>query len=76
MQLKPVENTSGDFVIDRLEDLLARAKNGDIVNFMFASVNTDGTVGSVWANGDQPYLLLGANEVVKAEFMHAETEMR
>ena len=76
MQLKPAESTSGDFVIDRLEDMLTRAKAGAIVNFMLASVNTDGTVGSVWANGDQPYLLLGANDVLKAEFMHAETEMR
>lgn len=42
--------TDQDHVVEALEDLLQRAKDGQIAGFVFAANLNDGNVATAWAN--------------------------
>lgn len=44
----------GDDVVEKIEEILTKAKNGEFKNFLFASEMMDGTVGTAWACCDLP----------------------
>ena len=41
--------TDGDDVVEKIEEILTKAKNGEFKNFLFAAEMMDGTVGTAWA---------------------------
>lgn len=43
---------SGNNIVTALEELLERAKQGDVVNFVFAGLCPDGNIATSWANAD------------------------
>ena len=43
-----------DDVVEKLEEILIKAKNGEFKNFIFASEMMDGAVGTAWACCDLP----------------------
>lgn len=67
---------SGDNVINRLEAALAAAKDGHISNVVILCSMNDGSVMDCWANGGDPFLIVGGLESIKREFMDACIEGR
>ena len=67
---------SGDDVIERLEEALAMAKDGLISNLVLVAAMNDGDVMDCWANGSNPYLIVGGLEGVKRDFMDCVIEGR
>ena len=69
--------TANQNVITTFENALESAKaDSGMLNCLLVTVSNDGTVRSAWANGNQPFTLLGILENVKAEFMDANIEKR
>lgn len=46
--------TEQDNVVKTLEDILAKAKNGEIKSFVIASEMQDGAIGTAWVSCDLP----------------------
>lgn len=67
---------SGENVIERLEQALEMAKAGDIKNCVISCVLNNGDVMDCWANGSDPFVVVGALESVKREFMDSIIEAR
>ena len=63
-------------VIERLEEALSMAKQGNIANLMIVMVDTDDNVMHGWANGNRPTLILGEMQCATHEFMIATTQRR
>ncbi|MCM3746532.1 hypothetical protein M3223_04105 [Paenibacillus pasadenensis] len=65
--------TPQDSVIEAIEFLLERAKDGEVTDFIFASHCPDGTVATSWANADfgQRCELIGH---AQADVMYAMVE--
>ena len=63
-------------VIERLEEALDMAKQGNIANLMIVMVDTDDNVMHGWANGNRPTLILGEMQCAAYEFMIATTQRR
>jgi hypothetical protein len=47
-------------VIERLEEVLAEAREGKVVGVAIATINLDGSIGSMWSDTDQFPSLLGS----------------
>ena len=69
-------NHNGDMVIERLEEALEMAKQGSIENCIIVMAQNDGSVVDCWANRSVPFLMTGALESIKLEFMTACIEKR
>ena len=67
---------NGDMVIERLEEALDMAKQGNIKNCIIVMATNDGAVVDCWANRNVPFLMTGALESIKLEFMTACIEKR
>ena len=63
-------------VIERLEEALDMAKQGNIANLMIVMVDTDDKVMHGWANGNRPTLIIGEMHCAMHEFMIANTQQR
>lgn len=63
-------------VIERLEEALDMARQGNISNLMIVMVDTDDNVMHGWANGNRPSLILGEMQCAAYEFMIATTQRR
>lgn len=63
-------------VIERLEEALDMAKQGNIANLMIVMVDTNDSVMHGWANGNRPSLILGEMQCAAYEFMIATTQRR
>jgi hypothetical protein len=44
--------TSNDSLVESLEGLLERAKNGEFMNYIFACNTSDGNIATGWCNAD------------------------
>jgi len=62
--------------IERLEEALDMAKQGNIANLMIVMVDTDDRVMHGWANGNRPTLIIGEMHSAMHEFMIANTQQR
>lgn len=76
VDFKSASNEPGERVVELLEAALAAAKKGDIENVMIVAVEKNADVWSGWANGSQPFSVVGALESVKLEFMNSCIEKR
>lgn len=56
-------------VIELAEDLLARAKAGEIVELAATMVLPDGAVGTAWAGGGDYHRMLGGIETLRFRMM-------
>lgn len=67
---------NGYNVEQRISELTEMLKANDIENIVIVAVKTDGSVIDCWANGTRPFVIVGALESVKLEFMNACIEQR
>lgn len=70
------EQFNGDNVEQRIAELTEMLKANDIENIVIVAVKHDGSVIDCWANGSCPFVIVGALESVKLEFMNACIEGR
>ena len=63
-------------VIERLEEALDMAKQGNIANLMIVMVDTEDNVMHGWANGNRPFLMIGELYCATNEFMMANVQRR
>ena len=66
--VKPETNTTGENVLERLEQAVEYAKEHPVQNVVIVMVSETGVV-DAWANGSKPFHVVGALESVKREFM-------
>lgn len=64
-------NPNGENVIERLEEALEMARNGGINNCIVIMDMSKGEIIDGWANNNNPFVMVGALESVKREFMDA-----
>ncbi|AJQ53990.1 TPA: hypothetical protein F3L15_09605 [Aeromonas hydrophila] len=74
INLAEVSKESGINVVSTLEQILDSAKRGEVINCLIVTVNSDYSCSRAWANGYQPFTLLGQLENAKAGFMEAHLE--
>lgn len=72
--LEEKEKKSGGNVIIRLEEALEMAKDGLIEDVFIVCTGTNKTVLRCWGNGCNPFLMLGAIESSKYDFMTENIE--
>ena len=66
----------GLHVKEQLESALKLAESNSISNVAIVMVNEDGDVMDCWANGNNPFAIVGGLESLKFEFMRAQIESR
>ncbi len=76
VELKPRTKEPGDNVVQRLEQALELARKGELSNVVVVAVLNNGDVMDCWANGSQPYAVVGGLEGLKFEFINACIEKR
>ena len=59
---------SSGLVLDRLEEALAMAKEGNISSCVVIMVSHNGDVVDCWAEGGKPFVIVGALESLKLRF--------
>jgi len=74
INLTEVSKESGVNVVSILEQALESAKRGEVINCLIVTVNSDDSCSRAWANGYQPFSLIGQLENAKAGFMAAHLE--
>jgi len=67
---------SGKNVVERLEEAIAMAKSGTVDNCVIVMTCSNGDVVDCWANGGNPFVMVGALEAIKREFMDAVIQSR
>lgn len=60
--------------VELLEDLVCRAKNGEVAEIAIACIMPDGTPASLYAAGPKSLALLGAIELLKRELARGFSE--
>ncbi len=79
-KLTVIENNemqeSNPIVLERLYEALDMAKEGGIDMCMVIMVTHDGYVVDAWANGKQPFVMVGAIEALKFDFIHSQIDQR
>lgn len=63
-------------VIRRLEEVLAMAKDGGVATIAIVAILDSGDIMDCWANGGQPYALVGGLESLKHDFINNTIEAR
>lgn len=63
-------------VIRKLEEALAFARAGEYISVALILVARDGDILDSWHNGGRPYLMVGAIESLKADYLNACIERR
>ena len=71
-ELKP----SNGLVLDRLEESLKMAKEGGIQSCAIVMIADNGEVIDSWANGGQVFVMVGALESLKLDFMLTQMDRR
>lgn len=74
VNLAEVSKESGINVVSTIEQILERAKRGEVINCFIVTVNSDYSCSRAWANGYQSFSLIGQLENAKASFMEAHLE--
>ncbi len=67
---------SNPIVLERLYEALDMAKEGGIDSCMVIMVTHNGYVIDAWANGTQPFVMVGAIEALKFDYIHSQIEQR
>lgn len=67
---------SNPIVLDRLYEAIDMAKEGNINCCAIVMVTHNGCVVDAWANGTQPFVIIGALEALKRDFMDTYIENR
>jgi hypothetical protein len=76
IQMPEQKAESGAGVIQRLEEALEMAKAGEVENCFIVFTLTNGNIADCWANRTRPYLMVGAIESAKRDFMNAAMDQR
>lgn len=63
-------------VISILEDAIKHAKEGNYTSLCLSMLHDDGSVLDCWHSGGRPYVMIGAIEALKADFIAANIEPR
>ena len=63
-------------VVRLLEEAVTAAKEGRYSSLALIMIGDDGDVLDCWHNGGRPYVILGAIEALKADFITANIEPR
>ena len=71
-----VGNSHGDNVKLRLNETLEYLKDNVVNNIAIVMVKDDGSVIDSWANKTNPYVMLGAIESIKFDFMNSCIQLR
>ncbi len=58
-------------LVEQLEELLARARDGSITAMGMAFVNADGSISTRWSGGDQSIPMIAAVSMLHHEFLTA-----
>jgi len=74
--IKMNQDKTDPTVIKSIEKCLELAKKGGVENCAIVMTHNDNTVSDVWANGKDPYLVIGALESLKQEFIDSTIEKR
>jgi hypothetical protein len=69
-------DASDNSVIQTLESALEKAKAGGVINCMVVMATDDNLVLDCWANGVSPFVMVGALESLKCDFMRSCMEYR
>lgn len=56
-------------LVSQLEELLERARSGQITAMGMAYVNADGTIATRWSGGDQAVPMMAAVSMLQHEFL-------
>ncbi len=67
---------SNPIVLDRLSEAMDMAREGGIDSCMIIMVSHDGYVVDAWANGKQPFTMVGAIEALKFDYIQSQIEQR
>lgn len=59
----------GDCIIDKLNQVIDRARSGELSMVAIATVERDGSPGRVWSFAHNTATILGAIELMKAEII-------
>lgn len=73
---KTERQPSNPEVIQRLEEALAMAKDGGVKTVAIIAILDNGDIMDCWANGGQPYALVGGIEAIKHDFINQTIEAR
>ncbi|EMA2752279.1 TPA: hypothetical protein RMT52_005057 [Escherichia coli] len=63
-------------VIRFLEDALEHAREGKIHSLAMLTIDSEGNVMDCWHNADSPYVMLGAMEALRFDFLNSSIELR
>lgn len=66
---EPASIAENPYLIDMLEELLARAKAGSITAMGVAFVNIDASISTRWSGGDQSIPMIAAISMLQHEFL-------
>lgn len=73
---KPESGTDNAEVIRLLTDALEHARKGSCHSLALLLIDADGNALDCWHNGGRPYVLVGALESLKLDFINANIERR
>ena len=73
---KPTSGVDNGEVIRLLTDALEHARKGSCHSVALLLINSDGNALDCWHNGGRPYVLVGALESLKLDFINANIERR
>ncbi|MCP5772744.1 hypothetical protein POV98_26125, partial [Klebsiella pneumoniae] len=71
-----VDHFNNDQVIRLLKQALERAENGGCHSVAVILLDDEGNAIDCWHNGGRPYVMVGAMESLKTDFIHAHIERR
>ncbi|WP_312453267.1 hypothetical protein [Pseudescherichia sp.] len=73
---KPGSDTDNAEVIRLLTDALEHARKGSCHSVALLLIDSDGNALDCWHNGGRPYVLVGALESLKMDFINVNIERR
>lgn len=73
---KPTSGMDNAEVIRLLTDALEHARRGSCHSVALLLIDSDGNALDCWHNGGRPYVMVGALESLKLDFINANIERR
>lgn len=71
---KEKSDLANDAVITRLTEALDMARRGELITIAICGMTSDGGIVSCWANNAQPFVMVGAIESLKMDYMMANID--
>lgn len=66
---EPASAAGNPDLVDQLEEMLSRARSGQITAMGMAYVNADGSIATRWSGGDQAVPMVAAISLLQHEFL-------